>query len=388
MSKNIFGSLLDYIKKTIINLKRTTVIALCIGTALLFIALVLFIIIYGTPPDNIEKAIRERPQENEEYHLQTLGIKSGLKGFIGLQELPLDTIAIVDDKIITLKNIEALADLNYITRSDEAVLALDYVLEDYAFYLFELIEQILISKEIQNSNIPLDYDSVTQIEAIIRRGYEGAFDKQLELEGIDIEQWRSQLRRRLEKETLQSTIISQLRITSQEIANYYNANTHLFTKSDRYEVIMLSSSLLDELQKAHKKKVVTLEEAKEYNINAQAGFFATENIPEQWSDEIKNLENRGYTNITYLGHNYSYLALVEKIPAYTQSQTESFMQIERDLREEKADKAYLLWLTKALQGANIQIVPEFAHILMSNPRIYPPFEGEEEISELPAEFRE
>ncbi len=388
MSKSIFKNFLDYIKNKIINLKRTTVIALCVGSGILFTALVLFIIIYGTPPDNIERAIRERPQGYEDNSLQTLGIKSGLRGILGLQELPLDTIAIVDDKIITLKDVEALADLNYITRSDESVLALDYVLEEYAFYLFELIEQILIAKEIQNSNIPLDYDSITQIEAIIRRGYAGAFDKQLELEGIDIEQWRTQLRRRLEKETLQSTIISQLRITSQEIANYYNNNTHLFTKPDRYHIVMLSSSILDELQKAHKKKVVSLEEAKDYNISAKEGFFATENIPEQWHEEIKNLENRGYTNITHLGTNYSYLALVEKIPAYTQNQTESFMQIERDLREEKADKAYLLWLTKALQGAKIQIVPEFTQILTSNPRIYPPFEGIEELEELPAEFRD
>ncbi len=388
MSKNLLETSIDYLKNKIINMQKQTVIFLCASFGLLFSALVIFIIVKGTVPDDLERAIRERPQGYEESSLERVGIKSGIKAFFGIKELPLDTIAIVDDKIITLKDVEDLADLNYITRSDESVLTIDYILNEYAFYLFELIEQVLISKELEISNIPIDYENVKQIEAIIRRGYSGAFDRQLELEGIDVEYWRTQLRRRLEKETLQSTIISQLRITSQEIANYYNNNTDLFTVPDRYNVIMFSSSILDELQKAHKKPVLSLENAKDYNISGQEGFFATENVPEQWQEELKNLERRGYTNITHLGTNYSYLALVEKIPSYTQSQTESFLVIERHLREEKADKAYTIWLTKALENAKIQIVPEFAEILMSNPKTYPPFEGEKELEELPAEFRD
>ncbi len=295
---------------------------------------------------------------------------SDFKKMIGIKDLPNDTLAIVNEEIITLRDVEALANLNYTPRSDEYILSLDYVLEEYSDYLFELIEQKIIAKAIDEQNISVTYSDVEQIEEIIRQSYEGTFDEELESEGIDIELWRSQLKRRLEKEALQLTIISQIRISPQEIIDYQEENSQLFVIPEKYKVLMLSSYSQKILQEAHKKNIRSIEDAEKFDVLAQEGLFTTTNLPEEWDEDTVIMEKTGKTHISHSGNSYKYLILLEKIPATTMSQEDIFLQVEQQLREEKADRAYKQWLAQALNSTEIQIIPEFASILQGNSEIF------------------
>ncbi len=339
---------------------------------LFFIKLILFSLVFLLfAMQNIAKAAEEDFSSETDLEQQIEPeFNSALSQFrqlIGIEELPEDTIALVDGSPITLRDVEELANLNYISRNDEETLTIDYVLEEYSVYLFELIEQKIVSREIEEQSITVPYSDVEEIENIIRESYAGFFEQELENEGIDIDLWRDQIKKRLEKEAMQLTIISQIRISPQEILNYQETNSHLFEIPEKYHVLMISSNSQADLQKIYKKKITAIEQVDEFsNVSAQSGVFTKTNLPEEWEEDIAYMEKNKKTRINHSANTYKYLVLLEDIPASTKSQEEIFVQVEQQLREAKADRAYSQWLIDALNETDIEIIPQFASILRAD----------------------
>ncbi len=321
-------------------------------------------------------------QENKDFSIQEKISKQFEKLNIDIipqyfDQLPLGTIASVNDEYITLQEVENLLDLSSTDYAEEE-LSLENVLDEYSIYLFEAIKQRLISQEIKANKIPVDYALVSAIENSIRESYkpteediknfgsidedinnENYFENELLADGISLEVWRKQLARRLEHEALQNHLKEQIVIESQEILDFYNANKAFFYDPERYHIVMFSSHSEEDLKKAHDAKTNTTEKAKEFSITAQEGNFALNNIPEEWQDVVNSQKINELSTIRNFKEAYRYIVILNKTEAKARDKATSFLQIEQALVEEKMEIVFSEWLSNALYNSKIFVSPEF-----------------------------
>ncbi len=290
---------------------------------------------------------------------------TSIKELFGIVELPRSTVARVNNKFITLRDIEVLADMNYISKDESENMNIESIMAEYSYYLFDLVEQKLIEEEIERNEIPVDYREAEELEEIIRSNYGEYFETELLVEGIILDEWREQLRRGVEKKALQYEITKQVRISNDEILVYHENNQHLFKIPEYYKLIMIVSVDEADLVKALRAKVKTEEEAKKYNVTLQHGGFSFDNIPEEWQNELSYMKVGEFSKIQEGSGAFRYISLVEKIPAYTKSQADAFLQIEQSLIEAKTNRLYKVWLTNAINRANIQIAKQFVSFIES-----------------------
>lgn len=277
--------------------------------------------------------------------------------------LPVGTVATVNNVPITLEEIQNLADLATYSHDTELAFTIEEVINEYSFYLLKLIKQELIRQEIEKRALYVDYAQAEEIENIIKASYGyDFFDESSELSN-NRDAWLQQIKRHLEQEVLQKEFLKNIHITSEEIFAFHQENPHLFDIKEKYILVMVSSFSEEDTQKALANKVETSEQALEYKVFIQEGTLPLENIPEEWQEEVKKLQEDSFSPLIHYENSFLYLVLKGKIPARTKTQTEAFLEIEKLLKEEKLTLVYDVWLEEALTKANIRIAPQ----LFKNP---------------------
>ncbi len=275
---------------------------------------------------------------------------------------PAGTVATVNGSPITLSQIENISDMqSYALENND--ISFEGVLEEYSIYLFELIVQNLIRQELEKKQITIDYTQVSSIEAIVRRGYSDEdFEEELLSDGINIESWRDQLKARVEHDTFQNYLQTQLVINQEEVKNYINLHKDNIVKPARYKLFLYASSSQEDLQKAYDANMQPHEDTED-TVVVREGTFSLNTLPAEWKEEISLMQIGDKTSIKQIDNEFNYIVLSDIQEQSETNQTQAFLEIEKILINEKLEIAYQEWLKKALSTAEIYIASEFLTIL-------------------------
>ncbi len=276
-----------------------------------------------------------------------------------------EVLAKVNGEKITYSDIESLYDMRYAHTSITPPSVVELQLE-YAELLYKRIEQILISQELEVRGLSVDDERVNAFEDIVRKDYENAdedieesFIEIVEESGISYPFWKSQLRVRLEVETLQADISKSILVSSEEILQYVKTHPELSNMPDRLDFVVLKSPKKSQLDEIKSKNVYKYNELSKLGIKIERGLFDLSQVPEKYLEDLKQMEVATFSDVKGQKDNFYLLYLNEYEKNKNPEALRLYAIAEQELLEAKIPVAFDKWFLSALESAEITIVEDF-----------------------------
>ncbi|MDR2800982.1 MAG: peptidylprolyl isomerase [Desulfovibrio sp.] len=255
---------------------------------------------------------------------------------------------------------------------DEAVLQMQY-----RHALSRLIEEALVCLYMEKEGMGLAPGALEAEEARIRADYpEGAFEETVLSLGIDLEDWRGRLERRLLVEQFATRVLRQeVSISAGEAQEYYRTHADEFTVPELWHFLRVTgqdgrtvaaacADILSgqEAAEVRKRHLVTI-----HDINIGIGLLAPDA-----AEILTSLKPGQASKVEKMEGGYRSVVLLRKTPPSLLEPAEISRRIEQALFEEKMPGVYADWLRRQLKKAKVRVNPA----IFADQR--PPLSGTEE----------
>jgi len=276
-----------------------------------------------------------------------------------------EILALVNGEKITYADVESLYDMRYAHTSISPPSVIQLQLE-YAELLYKRIEQILITQELQKRKLSVSDERVDAFEAIVRKDYEGTaeyedttFVQIVEDSGVSYPFWKSQLKVRLEIETLQKDITKNTLLDSAEILQYVKDHPELANIPDKFDFIVIKSNDKTKLEKIKNKKVYNAKEIEKMGLKAERGLFHLANVPKMYLKDLKQMKRHTFSEIRSANKVFYILYLNMHEKNQDSDGLRLYSMAEKEILETKIPLAYNEWLLGTLETAKITIEEDF-----------------------------
>lgn len=287
-------------------------------------------------------------------------------------------LAKVNGEIITLEEVETLYDMRNVHLNTPAP-DVERVEYEYARILYNRIKQILISQELKKRGVQISEGEVKVLENVIKESYaevlsdELSFEKYLEENGIDYEQWIKQIYSQIENDKLQALLLEEITLSSEETLLYaekIKAHKQKEFEHIRFFMIKAKPELLEAIREdtafsrenVGKKPFSDIDFVNYFEEKGAVVFqslFDSESLPEQYKKVLVNMEENTFSDIlTEDGSSYI-LYLLEKKSPEAEDAVDLYLIAEEQLLQEKLPKAFDKWLAEAIARSDIYIVDSF-----------------------------
>lgn len=295
-------------------------------------------------------------------------------------------LATVNDIVINIKDIEMLYDMQTVSNdSIRKPLSLSELHTEYAQLTFLFIQQIIVSKSLEERGIEIAHSSVEAVENLVRSEYdlegEDAFENYLIQTGINIEYWREQLKARLELEALQKELLKDVIISGDEIIAYLIEHPEIEQIPARATFAILSSSSKSKLSYVKSSKDISLENLERQSVSIQPMLLDMENIPDDWVRTLDSLKPGEFSSTLTVkvkdadGYQedvetiYQTFYLMERTPDLLLNPIDTYGLVEQALLNQKLPIIMEEWLAEELKRYEIKVVQQFL------PENIPQYEG-------------
>ena len=278
-------------------------------------------------------------------------------------DAPSEVLLRVDDRTLTVQEFQ---------HSFERTLPTDQSLSEEEqqelkrSFLVQAIDHLLMVQEARRLGLTV---SVAEIDALLqgfRQDYPGpAFERLLKERGTTLQQWRADLEDGLLIEkVLKKAVYSKILVPEEEVVAYYQEHRKEF---DRPKQVRARQIVVAD--KAEGEKVLGLlrggepfaEVAKKYSLSPDSenggdlGFFAPGEMPPEFDAVVFNLPVGQLSDLVKSDYGYHIFLVDESRPAMQLSLDDARDEIIRNLRDEKEEKAYQVWLQDLRARANIEV---------------------------------
>jgi hypothetical protein len=232
----------------------------------------------------------------------------------------------------------------------------------YRYVLGRMIEEAAVCRYMEQKGFALAPDALEEEERRIRADYpEGAFDDMLIRSGIEIDDWRGALYRRLIVEQFLSKVLRpEITITADEVQQYYLAHTDEFVIPELWHFLRIfgrDSKTVEAARADLAAGTDAAEARKKHLVTIQDINMSIDLVPEEFSAALAPLAPGKASKVMKSGQEYTALVLLNKTPASVLDPAEISLRVERALSEEKMRSIYEDWLRKRLKSVKVRIAP-------------------------------
>lgn len=272
-------------------------------------------------------------------------------------------VASVNGHNIFFREVEARRISQFSGRSPEAPPWTEAELRaQYRYVTNQLIEELVICQYMERKKFVLEPGLLDAEEKRIRDDYpENAFDQTLAEEGINLEDWRELLRRRLViSQFLLQVLRPEISITAEEVQQYFTEHNADFLVPEQWHFMQISALDKKTVEKARDSFVAGKNATavqKEFLVSMHDIRMDKDRLPDDLSKGLAPLAPWKSSPVSAVGPEFRVLVLIEKTPAAMLEAAEIANRVERVLAEEKMRPLYAAWIKKRLAGADIRLAP-------------------------------
>jgi len=268
---------------------------------------------------------------------------------------------------------------------------------EYGDILADLIVQELVVQELKRRDLAVTDDELREAEDAVRSDYpEGAFEKVLVEEYIDLKSWRVQLRYHLaQKKFYQLVLRPQIKIDYKEAEKYYRDHISDFFLPESLRILVVRGPSRELVEKAVEKY---LHDRNQMNLTTAFGEVETREVMVRegrmsaaWRNAVTGLEVGQSSPVLADKFGFEALVLLERSEAKVLEPAQAYPLVEEALLESKLHSAFEQWLSEKLATAKISVSE---HLLpqtfedKSREEVGQPEEMPQETVEEPATFEE
>jgi parvulin-like peptidyl-prolyl isomerase len=272
-------------------------------------------------------------------------------------------VARVNDRPITLQELELKHDFMHLTWSGDVAPSVARLKSEYGQVLGELVVLELVAQELEDRGLAVTPEEVAAAEAVVRADYpEDAFEEVLVEEYIDLNYWRAELKDRLTLEKFFAEVLRPgVSLSSEEAEAYYREHVADFYLPPRIRFVHINGPTLDvvesatQLFRSGKDLAVLAEKFKQ--VTAQELKLREDRLTAAWQSALKNLEPGQASPVLTGSEGFERLIMIDKSPAKVLDPPRAYPLVEKVLVEQKLRVAFEEWLTSELSRAEIRITP-------------------------------
>ena len=272
-------------------------------------------------------------------------------------------VASVNGQEISFREVETRRINQFSGRSPEAKPLSDAEMQaQYRYVVNQIIEELVICQYMSSKKFVLEPGLLDAEEKLVRNDYpEKAFDQMLSEEGINIEEWREALRRRLIiRQFLVQVLRPEISITADEVQQYFTEHSADFLVPEQWHFIQISGLDKKSVEKARvgfmaNKNATAVQ--KEFLVSIHDIRMGKDRLPDELSKELAPLGLWKSSPVKAVDDGYRTLVLIEKTPAAMLEAAEIAKRVEQALAEEKMRVLYAAWIKKRVAGADIRLAP-------------------------------
>ncbi|UCD85830.1 MAG: peptidylprolyl isomerase [Deltaproteobacteria bacterium] len=236
--------------------------------------------------------------------------------------------------------------------------------------LNQMIERKLLSQEAQRLGIEVSEEELRSNIDRIRGDYpENRFERTLEIEYINLEDWETRLRENLlVKKLIDQVILTRITISGEEAQRYYQDHLSEYEVPEqvhaRQIVVETEREARDILQRL-KEGEDFIEVARESSLSPDSekggdlGFFPRGKMPPEFDQVAFSLRPGKLSNVVKSPYGYHIFKVEDKKKAGRREFSEVKEEILAKLKQEKQEEEYLSWLTELKSRAKIKINQSF-----------------------------
>lgn len=271
-------------------------------------------------------------------------------------------VATVNGQPITLREVEAVHDLQRLDEQGDAPKNVETLRREYLAVVQDLVAQRLVMQELARRGQAVDAAELAGVEAAVRAQYpQGAFEQLLVDESLDLDIWRQRLRARLSvRAFIERVLRPQENVSAAEVEAYYRDYQEEFRHAPGIELLVLQGAEADlakaagEIARGAAPGGVLAGMAA---IEARPMRTPEQRLPPAWRQAslgLKPGQVSEYLPGEQPGHG-ARLVLVARHAAELTSFDEARPGIEQRLLTAKAETRYTEWLAQALAQARVRI---------------------------------
>ena len=275
------------------------------------------------------------------------------------ESLPPGVVALVNDRPITLRMVEARHDADgaYATVSQNP--SVDLLREQYGHILGELISQELVAQELDRLGLGVTESDVDDAARRVRDDYpEGTFSETLFAQNIDEQAWRDLMRYTLVMLRFNEQVLRpQVTLGKDEVIKYYTEHAAEFLIPEHVELTILTSPSKQSLETAR----TYLAEGKSLldlaDVYLQRVELRPSMIPEMWQKPLDSLKKGQLSAAQEIDGHWQCLLLEDRVTARRMDPLTAYPRIEQALLEWKLKTLFAEWLDAATTEAKILVAP-------------------------------
>lgn len=283
--------------------------------------------------------------------------------------LPEGVVATVNGEPIFLRGLQALLDSRSATLGVLRRPSLEDMRRRYGEGLGSLIVCALVRQDLQRRQLAVSPEALEAAIDAVRRDYGGkeALDRYLADEALDAEQWRALMRDHLSLVQFEKLVLEpDIRVGLEEIRAYYQAHGADFQLPSLLAVCLVSADERAAVE-GFCRALPRLPGREEEGAPYQCLEVRSEDLPAVWRKAVADLAPGQCAPPRKEEGAWRSVALMARKPAARMDLAEAYPLVERELREEKLDAAFLRWLEAALATARIRVAPDLKTDLVTPP---------------------
>ncbi len=219
-----------------------------------------------------------------------------------------------------------------------------------------LIRQKLEDAEIKKLHIDAsDFEIEDYIKKLATKNgiSEFQFFEMLKAKDIKESEYRKDVKKKIQQEKLYSKIFASknIRVTPEDLKNYYNANKNQFVKAKSFGVVAYESPSKQSLEKIKKNPMLSIQ-----NIKAKQIKFQSDNMDKKLEALLNQTKAGEFTPVFKMGKGYTMFYLKEKNGVETMSFDKVKRSIYSFLSSKKEKNAIDDYFEKLKSTANIKVL--------------------------------
>ncbi len=272
-------------------------------------------------------------------------------------------IASVNGQSISYREVEIRRINQFAGRSPEARTWNETTLQaQYRYVLNQIIEELVICQYMESKKLVLEPGVLDAEEKLIRDDYpENTFDQMLAEEGVNLEEWREGLRRRLViRQFLTQVLRQEITITSDEVQRYFTEHSADFIIPEQWHFMQITGPDKKTVENARGSFIATRNATavqKEFLVSIHDIRVGKDRLPEDLTKELAPLALWKGSPVKAVDEEFRTVVLTDKTPASMLEAAEMAKRVEQALAEEKMRELYAAWVSKRVANADIRIAP-------------------------------
>jgi parvulin-like peptidyl-prolyl isomerase len=190
-------------------------------------------------------------------------------------------------------------------------------------------------------------------------------DDVLSKRGIDEKRWReAQRRRALIRKLIEKEVVEKIPVTDEEVAKYYRKHISEFRDNTRFharQILVDKKEIADRIHARLMKGEDFATLAKEFSVSPDSakggdlGFFDAKAYPEVFAEICQQLSPGEISKVKATPYGYQIFQLIAKRPPRQRTLDEAREGIERKLREQRIEEAFVPWLEDLMNRSKVSV---------------------------------